>query len=469
MAPKGQIKRPHRPGRPRGPRDARARRRFAPRGRPVSRPVLTAVSRPLGVRAGHRPRGHGRLRRRAALRRPRRPAGRRGGRARPTSPSCRPTCASLDRPRPARAGQPRRRWSRVRSSPATSLGERRLRQLGLDVVVRADAGHATSSRRRSTARHPRPARPPSPLGRGRRSQRGLGARDPGRWRGLGPGRGLAGHRRLGPDGRTRAQHGGPQPRRRARPQRRPHPARRLRHLRLVRRPVPRPPRRGPRRGRGRAGGRPGQPRPARPGPPRAGGEPRACGCSPASRAPTAGPSCARPSVEHTSSRSRASSRQFVVVDCGFAIEDDEELSYDTLAPRRNAATLDRARAGRRAPRGRLRPTRSACSGWSARCRTSAAVPSPTPRVVVNKVRASAVGTRPRAPHRRGPRPVRRDGRPRLPALGPGHPRRRDVRRDARWPSSPRSASCAARSLPLDRPVCRGSAEPVGSRRRRRRS
>ncbi len=29
----------------------------------------------------------------------------------------------------------------------------------------------------------------------------------------------------------------------------------------------------------------------------------------------------------------------VVVDCGFALEDDEELSYDTLAPRRNAATL----------------------------------------------------------------------------------------------------------------------------------
>ncbi|PYH00041.1 hypothetical protein CVV67_12630 [Arthrobacter stackebrandtii] len=29
----------------------------------------------------------------------------------------------------------------------------------------------------------------------------------------------------------------------------------------------------------------------------------------------------------------------VVVDCGFALEDDEELSYDTVAPRRNAATL----------------------------------------------------------------------------------------------------------------------------------
>ncbi len=31
--------------------------------------------------------------------------------------------------------------------------------------------------------------------------------------------------------------------------------------------------------------------------------------------------------------------ELVVVDCGFALESDEELSYDTMAPRRNAATL----------------------------------------------------------------------------------------------------------------------------------
>lgn len=31
--------------------------------------------------------------------------------------------------------------------------------------------------------------------------------------------------------------------------------------------------------------------------------------------------------------------QFTVVDCGFALEADEELSYDTVAPRRNGATL----------------------------------------------------------------------------------------------------------------------------------
>ena len=29
----------------------------------------------------------------------------------------------------------------------------------------------------------------------------------------------------------------------------------------------------------------------------------------------------------------------VVVDAGFCLEDDDELSYDTLAPRRNAATV----------------------------------------------------------------------------------------------------------------------------------
>ena len=30
---------------------------------------------------------------------------------------------------------------------------------------------------------------------------------------------------------------------------------------------------------------------------------------------------------------------FSVVDCGFCLETDEELSFDTVAPRRNGATL----------------------------------------------------------------------------------------------------------------------------------
>ena len=55
---------------------------------------------------------------------------------------------------------------------------------------------------------------------------------------------------------------------------------------------------------------------------------------------------------------------FTVVDCGFCLETDEELSFDTLAPRRNGATLavldDADLVWSSA-----RPTRSACSGWCA--------------------------------------------------------------------------------------------------------
>ena len=83
----------------------------------------------------------------------------------------------------------------------------------------------------------------------------------------------------------------------------------------------------------------------------------------------------------------------VVVDCGFAIEDDEELSYDTLAPRRNAATLtalERADelivVGSAEPVGLQRLVRAV--------QDLGRIPSPTPRVVINKVRASSVGTRP---------------------------------------------------------------------------
>ncbi|HYN30268.1 MAG TPA: hypothetical protein VES95_10430 [Dermatophilaceae bacterium] len=83
----------------------------------------------------------------------------------------------------------------------------------------------------------------------------------------------------------------------------------------------------------------------------------------------------------------------VVVDCGFAIEDDEELSYDTAAPRRNAATLvalERATSlvvvGAADPVGLQRLVRAV--------QDVAVVPSPPPTVVVNKVRASAAGPRP---------------------------------------------------------------------------
>lgn len=83
----------------------------------------------------------------------------------------------------------------------------------------------------------------------------------------------------------------------------------------------------------------------------------------------------------------------VVIDCGFALESDEELSYDTQAPRRNAATLtalecadDLVAVGAADPVGLGRLVR----GMTA----LAAVRSPSPIVVVNKVRSSVVGAQP---------------------------------------------------------------------------
>jgi MinD-like ATPase involved in chromosome partitioning or flagellar assembly len=85
--------------------------------------------------------------------------------------------------------------------------------------------------------------------------------------------------------------------------------------------------------------------------------------------------------------------ELVVVDCGFSIEDDEELSYDTLAPRRNAATLTALEqadellvVGSADPIGLQRLVRAVQDVGN--------LPTPTPRVVVNKLRASSVGHRP---------------------------------------------------------------------------
>ena len=98
------------------------------------------------------------------------------------------------------------------------------------------------------------------------------------------------------------------------------------------------------------------------------------------------------SVAHVLTIARRLAR-FVVVDCGFSIEDDEELSYDTLAPRRNAATLTALEAadelvvvGSAEPVGLQRLVRAV--------QDLGAVPAPEPTVVVNRVRASAVGARP---------------------------------------------------------------------------
>ncbi|MCE1178887.1 MAG: hypothetical protein LWW86_07620 [Micrococcales bacterium] len=83
----------------------------------------------------------------------------------------------------------------------------------------------------------------------------------------------------------------------------------------------------------------------------------------------------------------------VVVDCGFSIEDDEELSYDTLAPRRNVTTLTAIEeadellvVGAADPVGLQRLVRAVQS--------LDVLPCATPLVVVNRVRSSAVGARP---------------------------------------------------------------------------
>jgi MinD-like ATPase involved in chromosome partitioning or flagellar assembly len=83
----------------------------------------------------------------------------------------------------------------------------------------------------------------------------------------------------------------------------------------------------------------------------------------------------------------------VVVDAGFAVEEDEELSYDTLAPRRNAATLAALEAADRLvvvgaadPVGLQRLVRAV--------QDVAVLPSPPPLVVVNRTRASAAGPHP---------------------------------------------------------------------------
>jgi Flp pilus assembly CpaE family ATPase len=97
-------------------------------------------------------------------------------------------------------------------------------------------------------------------------------------------------------------------------------------------------------------------------------------------------------LEHVLTLTRRLAR-FTVIDCGFSLEDDEELSYDTLAPRRNAATLtslavaDQVLAvGVGDPIGLQRLVRG--------LQELGTVASPSPTVVVNRVRASAVGPRP---------------------------------------------------------------------------
>ncbi len=86
---------------------------------------------------------------------------------------------------------------------------------------------------------------------------------------------------------------------------------------------------------------------------------------------------------------------YVVIDTGFSLESDEELTSDMLAPRRNAATLTALRAadhvvacGLADPVGMARFLRA----WSD---LAEVLENSTLSVVMNRVRASAVGLNPR--------------------------------------------------------------------------
>jgi Flp pilus assembly CpaE family ATPase len=83
-----------------------------------------------------------------------------------------------------------------------------------------------------------------------------------------------------------------------------------------------------------------------------------------------------------------------VIDTGFCLEADEELSFDTMAPRRNAATLRSLEladtvfaVGAADSLGVPRLVRGLAE-------LQAALPEASPRVVLNKVRAAAVGRSP---------------------------------------------------------------------------
>lgn len=86
--------------------------------------------------------------------------------------------------------------------------------------------------------------------------------------------------------------------------------------------------------------------------------------------------------------------EFTVIDTGFCLESDEELSFDTMAPRRNAATLTSLEladtvfaVGAADSIGVPRLVRGLAE-------LAGAVPPASPRVVLNKVRSSAVGRSP---------------------------------------------------------------------------
>lgn len=93
----------------------------------------------------------------------------------------------------------------------------------------------------------------------------------------------------------------------------------------------------------------------------------------------------------TVSRSLA---DYVIIDCGFCLEEDEELSYDTQAPRRNEATLTSLSLSDEVlVVGGADPV--ALQRFVRGLQELGTVPSGVVRPVINRVRASAVGSDPK--------------------------------------------------------------------------
>lgn len=96
----------------------------------------------------------------------------------------------------------------------------------------------------------------------------------------------------------------------------------------------------------------------------------------------------RPSALVSLLRTASQMAPFVILDCGFDLEQDEELSFDTSAPRRNGATLaalERADVvlaiGSAEPLGLARLARGVLD-------LTQAVPGCDPQIVVNRMRSS---------------------------------------------------------------------------------
>jgi MinD-like ATPase involved in chromosome partitioning or flagellar assembly len=83
-----------------------------------------------------------------------------------------------------------------------------------------------------------------------------------------------------------------------------------------------------------------------------------------------------------------------VVDCGFCLESDEELSFDTLAPRRNGATLRTLELADTVLAVGAADSLGVPRLVRALSELEQAVPSAAPQVVLNKVRPGSVGRNP---------------------------------------------------------------------------